>query len=384
MSRTDSPDEAPEEGQTRRERLAARRRKRTRFAVASFIVVALVAAGFGAYAYTNTDNSAKAVDIRPGAKSTTTLPDAAFEGDSQTLRALDHAHPLRLWIGGDSLAGSFGPALGDAVGATGVVQTVIDYKVSSGLWSNDPRDWTQRATAQMSSANPEAVVFIIGTNDTPMVNNTDANGDGVPDWEPLYRTKVDHMMDTLVGPTHRTVFWLGAPTLGTNQNDAAVEVNRVMKEEAAKRAPDVVYIDTYRMFEGPDGGYSRSITDENGKQIVARISDGVHFTEDGAAYLGRAVFKFLDARWHLHQQADTADPIGWTFVPGSVDAVPGYTSTPRSRYRSNYHSGSNGSGSNSSPDTSGTPGTSGTPQTTPETTPHETTPHSSPTPSTKG
>ena len=35
----------------------------------------------------------------------------------------------------------------------------------------------------MTTDNPEAVVFIIGTNDTPVVNKVDANGDGVPDWE---------------------------------------------------------------------------------------------------------------------------------------------------------------------------------------------------------
>ncbi len=389
MSRTDSPDQHPDAGLSRRERLAARRRRHVRLAVASFVAVALVAVGVGAYAYTNDNAPAKAVDVRPRTSHTTTsIRDVAVAGDRTPPRALDHAHPLRLWVGGDSLAGSFGPALGDLVGATGVVQTVVDYKVSSGLWSNDPRDWLQRATDQMTSTNPEAVAFIIGTNDTPMVNNTDANGDGVPDWEPAYRAKVGRMMDTFVGPSHRTVFWLGAPTLGTNQNDAAAEVDRVMKDEASKRAPDVVYIDTYRLFEGSDGSYSRSITDETGKEIVARITDGVHFTEDGAAYLARAVFKFIDARWHLHEQADPAEPIGWTFVAGSVDAIPGYTTTPRSRYRSSYHSGSSGSGNGSStPGTSASPGEGGTsppPATTPETAPKSTTPETSPKPTTGG
>ena len=31
----------------------------------------------------------------------------------------------------------------------------------------------------MATHDPEAVVFIIGTNDTPVVNKVDANGDGV-------------------------------------------------------------------------------------------------------------------------------------------------------------------------------------------------------------
>ena len=240
---------------------------------------------------------------------------------------------MNLWIGGDSLAGSFGPALGDQVGATGVVKTVIDYKTSSGLWSNDIRNWYQRATDQMALVNPEAVVFIIGTNDTPVVNQVDANGDNVPDWETVYRLKVDRMMDLLIGPNHRTVFWLGPPTLGTESMDRGAQaMGEVMREEALKRSPDVVYIDTYKLFSTSDGSFSRRIVDENGKEILARIPDGVHFTKDGSDYLARAVFSLLDARWRLLKQADPADPIGWNFCHGSGEVVPGYSSTPRSRY----------------------------------------------------
>jgi hypothetical protein len=287
-------------------------------------------------------------------------------------RHLDHAHPLKLWIGGDSLAGSFGPALGDRVGATGVVSTVIDYKTSSGLWSNDIRNWNQRATEQMASVNPDAVVFIIGTNDASIVNNVDANGDLEPDWETAYRLKIDRMMDLLVGTTHRTVFWLGPPTLGTSDLDRGGKaLGELMRQEAAKRSADVVYLDTYKLFSTISGAYSRTILDENGKSIVARISDGVHFTADGADYLARAVFSLVDGRWNLMKQADPTHPIGWTNAPGSGEVVPGYTSTPRSRYRSQSNSSSNNS-NNTQPQvtaTTASPVTAAPPKASPTTGP---------------
>ncbi len=300
------------------------------------MVLVAAAIAVGAYALNNDDAPAKA---RAGAEPTSPLgpakelPEVAAANKRAPVRALDHAHPLRLWVGGDSLAGSFGPALGDLLGATGVVSTEIDYKVSSGLWSNDVRDWYGRATEQMVSANPEAVVFMIGTNDTSVVNNVDANHDGTPDWELVYRFKVARLMDLFVGTTHRTVFWLGAPTLGTTSMDtAAVKIDKVAQDEAKKRSPDVVFVDTYRMFQGPDGSYSRTILDEKGVAITARIGDGVHFTPSGAEYLGRAVFRLVDARWHLNKQADTAHPIEWSLAPGSGENVPGYASPPRPRY----------------------------------------------------
>jgi hypothetical protein len=273
--------------------------------------------------------SAAAANPRPGADRRS-LPTIA---DKTPIRPLTHADPLRLWIGGDSLAGSFGPALGDLAGATGVVRTTVDYKVSSGLWSSDFRDWHARAAEQMASADPEAAVFIIGANDTPVVNGVDNDGDGVADWEPEYRDKTARLMDTLVGPDHRTVLWLGSPTLGTQSlNRAAAELNRVMQEEAAKRAPDVVFVDTYKLFQDESGAYSRYIVDENGEEIQARIGDGVHFAEQGAQYLARAVFTILDGRWNLTQQKD-GEPIAWTLAPGSGETVPGYRSAPRPRYQ---------------------------------------------------
>jgi uncharacterized protein len=336
MTDTDPAGTDPHPDETRRARLAARRRHNTRAALAGILVVAVAAAiAVGAYALNKDGAAVKTSGAQPTSPlgPAKELPEVAAANKRAPVRALDHAHPLRLWVGGDSLAGSFGPALGDLLGATGVVSTQIDYKVSSGLWSNDIRDWYGRATEQMTSAKPEAVVFMIGTNDTPVVNNVDANQDGIPDWEAVYRSKVARLMDLFVGSTHRTVFWLGAPTLGTTSMDtAAVKIDKVAQEEAAKRSPDVVFVDTYRMFQGPDGSYSSTILDENGISITARIGDGVHFTPSGAAYLGRAVFRLVDARWHLTKQADTAQPIQWTLAPGSGENVPGYASPPRPRY----------------------------------------------------
>jgi hypothetical protein len=58
----------------------------------------------------------------------------------------------------------------------------------------------------------------------------------------------------------------------------------------------------------------------------------VHFSEDGAKYLARAVLQLIEARWHLLKQADTAEPIGWSYASGSGELVPGYNSGSHSRY----------------------------------------------------
>ncbi|MBV8952031.1 MAG: hypothetical protein JOZ99_14230, partial [Actinobacteria bacterium] len=73
-------------------------------------------------------------------------------------RALTPDQPLRLWIAGDSLAGSLGPSLGDMTAATGVVQPVYDSRVSSALTTPSFFDWPKHAAGEVARLQPEAVV----------------------------------------------------------------------------------------------------------------------------------------------------------------------------------------------------------------------------------
>jgi hypothetical protein len=84
-----------------------------------------------------------------------------------------------------------------------------------------------------------------------------------------------------------------------------------------------VYVDAYQLLSGPNGGYSVRLTDENGEEFRARISDGVHLTSDGADFLARALFRLLDAHWHITEQAVPDSPIEWSIAEGSGEAVPG-------------------------------------------------------------
>jgi hypothetical protein len=342
---TDEQSPAPE---SRRARLATRR-QRLRF-VGLILAAVLIVVGVGtATALHGTDDApiTSSGSKAAGTTDPTTTLGLGLTRDVDPPRKLSHDDPLKLWIGGDSLAGSFGPALGQIAGATGVVDATIDYKVSSGLEDDGIRDWYEHAQEAMASENPDAVVFIIGTNDASIVSTYDGNHDGVPDWEPGYREKVDRMMATLVGGSrHRTVYWLGPPTLGDETLDKGAKAMGPLMREEAKKFPDVVYVDTYRLFSGPDGGYSRDLPDAHGDDVEMRISDGVHFTVDGAQYLSDAVWKLLNRRWQITKQADPSQPIEYTIAPGSNYYVPGV-----GHYHPSVSSGSSsGSDSGSSSD----------------------------------
>ncbi len=306
---------------TRRDRLAHGRRSWRRRLLIVVAVMAFLAGAIGA-AFALADDGPSAAPVsstRESGATVTSEPAAQIEPASDEVselpkgRPLNHDDPLRLWIGGDSLAGGMGPVIGEYAEASGVVRAVIDYKISSGLASS-ARDWPEHAEGALDEHDPEAIVFMVGTNDASIVSNDRA------DWEPDYRLKVAAMMDELSGgEEHRTVFWIGAPPMNTDwREEGVVEINRVFEEEALLR-PDVVFVDAYKMFEGPEGGYSASIDIPGTGEVRVRNGDGVHFTPAGAQWLGYNIWRLIDQRWEVGVYAQPDLPIDYETEPGGND-----------------------------------------------------------------
>lgn len=279
----------------------------------------------------------------PGAGSTVQASEAPPDPTSSTTprpkpehrRALTTAAPLRLWIAGDSLAGSIGPSLGQLTADTGVVAPQYDSRVSSGLLTPDFFDWPRHAQEQLAQLDPEAVVFVIGTNDANVWN---------PSLAADYQARTEAMMRELVGKDHRTVYWVGPPVAKDHDLETGVKAVSAIARTAASHVKGVTYVDAHALFQDPNGNYQQSFANELGQRQVMRTGDGVHFSVDGADYIGRAIFKLLDQDWDITTQADPTKPQpvketkGSTQVPGTHRAVSssyvggsGTTSTTRSR-----------------------------------------------------
>ena len=272
--------------------------------------------------------------------------------------------PLRLWIGGDSLAGSLGPSLGEQTAATGIVAPVFDSRVSSGLSNPAFFDWPGHATDEMTRLNPEVVVFIIGANDWLAPRTTPTDASGQPAWRAEYAQHVEEMLDALEGPTTRPrprpVYWVGAPTLQDHRKDVgAREVNAIAAAVVA-RHPSATYIDAYQLFTSPVGTYTATLSGPSGRVVRVRTADGVHFTPDGGDLLGVAVYGPLDARCRLSAQAVPGHPKPVVQTKGSTQ-VPGTHREPTDE------STSSTSSTTSSTTTSTTPATATTTSTTPAT-----------------
>ena len=196
-----------------------------------------------------------------------------------------------LFIVGDSDAGTFGPYLQTLLDGTGMVETQLDYKVSSGLARPDFFDWPAEIDRKLPEVNPDIVVATFGGNDAQglAVGNGDfIIGDPVAneaEWTEEYQQRVGAVMDQLM-EGGRTLIWVGIP----NDDNPDVTARMAIQDRAAKAAAaqrsDVIFIDTWNRFSGRDGNWAEFVIDpRDGEGKDVRADDGFHLNQTGAEIL---------------------------------------------------------------------------------------------------
>ena len=196
-----------------------------------------------------------------------------------------------VYIVGDSDAGTFGPYLETLLDGTNIVDTELNYKVSSGLARPDFFDWQAELAAKVPEVDPDIVVATFGGNDSQGLAVADGSfivSDPVndeADWTEEYRARVGQAMD-LMGANGATVIWVGIPNDDNPDVTAKLKIqDQAVRAEAAERA-NVVFIDTWNRFSGRDGNWAEFVIDPRdgvGKDV--RSDDGFHLNTNGAEIL---------------------------------------------------------------------------------------------------
>ena len=209
--------------------------------------------------------------------------------------------PAQVLVLGDSDAGTFGPYLSALLDETGVVETTVDYKVSSGLSRPDFFDWPAHIQATVPTAAPDIIVVTFGGNDAQDIR--DRGGDIVEagptgneePWSAEYVRRANEVLD-LLQAEGRTVIWVGIP----NDDNPEVTARMQVQDEAARAAvsahPAVAFVDTWARFSGRSGGWAEYVIDpRDGEGKDVRADDGFHLNEVGAEILALDIARLIQA-----------------------------------------------------------------------------------------
>lgn len=208
-------------------------------------------------------------------------------------------HRAVVLIVGDSDAGTFGPYLQRLLKTTGIVETDLHYKASTGLARPDYFNWPATLAEDLVTYRPDIVVMTFGGNDAQGlldpagkvlagVPSGEAGGD--ERWRAEYGRRVAEMVE-MASVDGTKVIWVGIP------NHVSEDVTRRMRvQDETVRAqlathPDVAFVDTWKLFSGGNGNYAAWVIDpRDGEGKSVRAKDGFHLNETGAEILALKVY----------------------------------------------------------------------------------------------
>ena len=240
------------------------------------------------------------------AKPPTSSPEAPAEPRKPKKIAFTPQRKLRIWIAGDSLVITPGYAVIRAAGSSPVMEAVggVEGRVATGLTRPDVFNWFDEIRDKMKELRPKAVVLGFGGNDdkaymTGLPDGVTIDDFGGSVWRREYGRRVGGLMD-MINRAGAFVVWIGLPQTSSPDQTARFDVvNAVAQRQARKRPGRAVYIDTYRLFAGDDGGYTQYLPNLSGTLVQVRASDGVHFEREGGDMIAREVLKSLNQQFDL-------------------------------------------------------------------------------------
>ena len=213
--------------------------------------------------------------------------------------------PTEVFVTGDSQALFIGELLTDEL-PDDLFNVEVSPRNSTGLTNPEFFNWEINAQQEVSTRQPGAVVMVMGGNDGFNVVGEDGQlyGPQDPEWQTEYARRAAVVMRELGSNGKRPVYWLPPPTARDEAFNLIYQTQNRAIEQAAAAVPGVRYVDIYSTIN--DGRYSDELKID-GRKVLARQSDGVHFSREGAIVPTRLVVKAMAKDYRaLRENGDAA------------------------------------------------------------------------------
>jgi hypothetical protein len=240
------------------------------------------------------------LDLAFGQESKTASGTELEEGSAAILRRREQSRrgyrqptrsaPLDVFVTGDSQAEFVGQRLPD-VAPDGLMRVDVAPRNGTGLTRPEFFNWELNARQEIGDRDPDAVVMLMGGNDGFNVLVDGALHDPFsPEWETEYARRAAVVMRELGSNGRRPVYWAPSPSARDERFNRIYRVQNFAVERAAEAVPGARYVDLYTTIDG--GRYSdTSVID--GRRVISRQADGVHFSREGAIKPARLVLRAM-------------------------------------------------------------------------------------------
>jgi uncharacterized protein len=257
----------------------------------------------------------KGFDLAFGQESKTAKGTELEEGSTAILRAnrrkrraQGFAQPtqqdeVNVLVTGDSQAQFVGEILTDLL-PSDLFDVSVVARNATGLSNPEFFNWEINAQQEIAARNPDAVVMVMGGNDGfNMLHEGTLYGPDDANWQLEYARRAAVVMRELGSNGKRPVYWVPPPTARDPKFNEIYATQNKAVEQAAAAVDGARYVDIYNTIN--QGRYSDELKID-GRRVLARQSDGVHFSREGAVVPARLILRAM-AKDYRVLRADASD-----------------------------------------------------------------------------
>lgn len=217
----------------------------------------------------------------------------------KTAAELAAAKPIALQSGqvalvGDSMmAVGLAPVLRRSATRESGARFVRAYRSGTGLGRPDVFNWPAQYPQLIGAARPGLVICAIGANDAQNFQvDRNVYFFGTPAWKQMYAERVRDFARLLTRDGAR-VLWIGMPVMRESGFSRRMASINVLVKEVLAEFPQITWIDPNPYIAGSGGSFEQYRQDQRGKLVRLRADDGIHLSEEGAAYLLPAISAWM-------------------------------------------------------------------------------------------
>jgi uncharacterized protein len=254
----------------------------------------------------------KGLDLAFGQESKTAKGTELEQGSTAILRAnrrkrraQGFAQPtqqdeVNVFVTGDSQAQFVGEILTDLL-PSDLFDVSVVARNATGLTNPEFFNWEINARQEIAARKPDAVVMVIGGNDGfNVLVNGQLYGPDTPQWQLEYARRTAVVMRELGSNGKRPVYWVPPPTVRDSEFNSIFASQNKAVEQAAAAVPGGRYVDIYYTIN--HGRYSDTLKID-GRRVLARQADGVHFTREGAVVPARLILRAMARDYRVLRDA---------------------------------------------------------------------------------
>jgi hypothetical protein len=208
---------------------------------------------------------------------------------------------VSVFVTGDSQAQFVGEILTDLL-PSDLFDVAVVARNATGLTNPEFFNWEINAQQEIAARDPDAVVMVMGGNDGfNVLHQGTLYGPHDPQWQTEYARRAAVVMRELGSNGKRPVYWVPPPTARDPEFNEIYEIQNRAVEQAAAAVPGGRYVDIYDTIN--KGRYSDELKID-GRRVLARQSDGVHFSREGALVPARLILRAMAKDYEVLENVD--------------------------------------------------------------------------------